>query len=328
MLGCQDAAIMPVIASHFHPPFLLRNGHVQTIMPVLFPRRLRVDFEQERLELEDGDFLDLHWSRAGGSGKPLAIVSYGLEGGAENGYVLGITTALNAAEWDVLVWDFRGAGAPNRLLRFYHSGETGDLGAVVRHAAKNYAQIALVGFSLGGNMTLKYMGEAAPHFAVVGAVGISAPVDLANCARAIDARVGNWIYRRRFLQTLIAKIEAKAARFPGGIDVTGLHSIRTFQEFDDRYTARIHGFRDAEDYWERSAALQFLPNIALPTLLLNARNDPLLTPGSFPVDIAEKNPALFLDAPESGGHVGFVDLKHGMQPWHENRVVEFLAGLV
>lgn len=132
---------MPVITSNFHPPFLLRNGHVQTILPVLFPRRLRVVFERERMELEDGDFLDLHWSRTGESGKPLAIVSYGLEGGAENGYVLGITTALNAAGWDVLVWDFRGCGEPNRLLRFYHSGETGDLGAVVKHAAKNYAKM-------------------------------------------------------------------------------------------------------------------------------------------------------------------------------------------
>lgn len=177
-------------------------------------------------------------------------------------------------------------------------------------------------------MTLKYMGEAPPHSAVVGAAGISAPVDLANCAHALDSRPGNWIYRWRFLKTLIAKIEAKAARFPGEIDVTGLHSIRTFQEFDDRYTARIHGFRDAEDYWTRSAALQFLPGITLPTLLLNARNDPLLTPGSFPLDVAKKNPALFLDAPESGGHVGFVDFKHGMKPWHENRVVEFLTGLV
>ena len=321
---------MPVIASTFRPPYFLRNGHVQTILPVILPRRLPVVFERERLELEDGDFLDLHWSCAHQeSPGPLAILLHGLEGSAGNGYIRGMAAAFNAAGWDALAWDLRGCGSePNRLLRFYHSGETGDLAAVIRHAAASRSRIALVGFSLGGNIALKYMGEAAPHPAVACAVGISVPVDLASSARALDLRWSNRIYLRRFLKTLIAKIEAKAPRFPGRIDTAGIRSIRSFREFDDRYTARIHGFRDAADYWAQSSARQYLPRITLPTLLLNARNDPFLTPESFPFVEAERNPRLFFEAPESGGHVGFLDMARGLEPWSERRAVEFVTAIV
>lgn len=320
---------MPVIASTFHPPFFLRNGHVQTILPVVVPRWLPVVFERERLELDDGDFLDLHWSRERAkTPRPLAILSHGLEGSAGNGYMRGMAAAFNAAGWDALAWDFRGCGSePNRLLRFYHSGETRDLGAVIGHAAASYSRIALIGFSLGGNITLKYMGEAPPHPAVIGAVGISVPVDLAACARILDGRKSNRIYLRRFLKTLIAKVGAKAPRFPGMLDTAGIHSIRSFREFDDRYTSRIHGFRDAEDYWAQSSSRQYLPRIALPTLLVNARNDPFLAPEAFPFREAERNPRLFFEAPESGGHVGFIDLARGLEPWSERRAVEFVTAL-
>ena len=317
---------MPVITSRFRPPFFLRKGHVQTILPVLWPRRLDVVFERERLELADGDFLDLDWLRDG-QGR-LAILSHGLEGSSDGGYIRGMAAALKQAGWDVLAWNFRGcSGEQNRLLRSYHSGETGDLGRVVRHAARNHADLALLGFSLGGNITLKYLGEAVPHPAVKAAVAISVPVDLASSARALDRRLGNRLYLRRFLATLIAKMEAKAFRFPQEVDVSGIRSIRSFQEFDDRYTAPIHGFRDAADYWARSSSRQYLSRIGVPTLLLSARNDPFLTSESFPVAEAETNPFVFLEAPDAGGHVGFLDLAGGMKPWSEGRSVEFLAGV-
>jgi hypothetical protein len=322
---------MPVIASSFHPPWFLRNGHLQTILPVLFPRSLPIVFRDERLELEDGDFLDLHWAPAQqeAAARSLVILSHGLEGSAGNGYIRGMASAFNAAGWDALAWDFRGCGSePNRLVRFYHSGETRDLAAVIRHAAAEYPRIALVGFSLGGNITLKYMGEAPPHPAIIGAAGISVPVDLAACAQALDLRRSNHIYLGRFLKTLIAKVEAKAARFPAQLDTTGIRNIRSFREFDDRYTARIHGFRDAADYWAQSSARQHLPGITLPTLLLSARNDPFLTPESFPFAEAERHPYLFFEAPASGGHVGFLDFVRGMEPWSERRVVEFVTALV
>ncbi len=303
----------------------LRNGHVQTILAALLPRRLDITFERERLELKDGDFLDLRWLRKG-RGR-LAILSHGLEGSADDSSVRGMASALGTAGWESLAWNFRGCGdEPNRLLRFYHSGETGDLRLVIEHAvaAAGFSRIALIGFSLGGNLILKYLGETAPHPAVIAAAAISAPVDLAASAQALDQRWSNRIYLRRFLKRLVAKVEAKASRFPDHLDVRGSRAIRGFQEFDDRYTAPLHGFRDAAEYWKQSSARQFLPRINVPTLLLNARNDPFLTPECFPFAEAEQNPCLFLEAPESGGHLGFIDLNFGAGLWSERRVVEFL----
>jgi uncharacterized protein len=315
---------MPILASRFQPPALLGNGHIQTVLPLLLRRRLSITFERERLELDDGDFLDLDWARIGGD--KLAILSHGLEGCSDDGYNRGMATALHASGWDVLAWNLRGCGKEmNRLPRFYHSGETGDLRAVIRFAATKYSRIALVGFSLGGNVTLKYLGEASPHPAVIGAAAISVPIDLAASARALDQRWSNRIYLRRFIKSLIAKVEAKALRFPDQVDASWSRTIRTFQEFDDRYTAPIHGFRDAADYWRKSSARQYLDRLTVPTLLLNAHNDPFLTPECFPFPEAEQNSSLFFEAPESGGHVGFVDLIHGRERWSERRVVEFLA---
>jgi uncharacterized protein len=311
---------MPVVASRFRPPFFLCNGHIQTVLSALVPLRSNVTFNRERLELNDGDFLDLGWARIGAD--RLVILSHGLEGSADAGYNRGMAASLNAAGWDVLVWDFRGCSQEtNRLPRLYHSGETGDLGAVIDFAATRYSRIALVGFSLGGNLTLKYLGESSPHPAVVSGVAISVPLDLAATARALDR---HWIYRRSFIKSLIAKVEAKAVRFPDKFDLSGIRMIRTFEEFDDRFTAPIHGFRDAEDYWEKSSARQYLHGITVPTLILNACDDPLLTPESFPVAEAEGSSCLFLEMPTSGGHLGFIDLVRGIEPWFERRVVEFL----
>lgn len=314
---------MPIIPSAFQAPALLRNGHFQTIAGALLRRGRLAQFEVDRLELEDGDFLDLRWQRNGRA--RLAILSHGLEGSADEGYIRGMAATLTAAGWDALAWNFRGCGAePNRLVRLYHSGATEDLNAVVDYAAENYERIALIGFSLGGNLTLKYMGEAPPHPSVMAAVAISAPVDLAASARMLDQRWTNRIYLRRFIDSLVTKVEAKALRFPDQIDARGSRSLRTFQEFDDRYTSRLHGFRDAADYWQQASARQFLLRITKPTLVLNARNDPFLAPECFPFPEAEQNPCLFLEAPESGGHLGFLEFAGGLRPWFEDRVVEFL----
>ncbi len=315
---------MPVVSSRFCPPPFLGNGHLQTILPALLPRRIALAFARTRLELADGDFVDLDWTRAGRGG--LAIILHGLEGSSSQGYVRGMAETLHAAKWDVLAWNFRGcSGEPNRLLRAYHSGDTADLAAVIAHASADYTRIALVGFSLGGNVTLKYVGEAPPHPAIVAAAAISVPLDLASSARALDERWDNRIYLRRFIAPLVAKIEAKARKFPGKLNTEGLRAMRTFQEFDDRFTAPLHGFRDASDYWKRASARQFLAAIKIPTLILNARNDPFLTADSMPFAEAEANPSLFLEAPASGGHVGFLDLAHGVQPWSERRVADFLS---
>lgn len=314
---------MPLVPSKFKAPWGLRGGHLQTILPLCLPRRYPRWQAQERLELPDGDFVDLHWLR-GGFGR-LAILSHGLEGSSEAIYVRGMATSLAAAGWDVAAWNYRGCGGvPNRLPRSYHSGESGDLRQVIAHAAQAYAKIALVGFSLGGNITMKYLGEAAPHAAVIGGVAISAPVDLASCAVALDDRPGNRIYLGRFLRTLILKMEAKARQFPDHVSVEGVRRIRTIREFDDRFTAPLHGFRDANDYWARASSLPHLAAIRVPALMLNARDDSLLAAASFPEEIARASRFLHLETPCHGGHVGFIDFAQGLQPWHERRAAEFL----
>jgi len=315
---------MPLLESRFRPPLFLRNGHLQTILGALLPRRFRNNVLAERLELPDGDFLDLDWVKAGH--RRLAVISHGLEGSSKNRDIRGLSAALNKAGWDTLAWNFRGcSGELNRCLRFYHSGETGDLSAVLSHAAGSYSSLALVGFSLGGNMILKYLGEGNVHPFVYAAVAISAPVDLASSARALDRRPGNQIYLRRFMKSLAAKVEAKAKQFPTEIDATGVRDVRSFSIFDDRYTARIHGFRDAEDYWSQSSAIGYLNRISIPTLLLNAKDDPFLSLESFPYTEGRQNPCLSLETPNSGGHLGFLDAQ-GF--WIERRIPEFLNQFV
>lgn len=318
---------MPLIESQFTAPRLLRQGHLQTLLPLVLPRRRVVWTMRQRFELPDGDFVDLDWRRSGHS--RVVILAHGLEGSAQAIYMRGMAGAVEAAGWDVVGWNFRGcSGEPNRLVRSYHSGESGDLRSIVEHVSKQYGQIALVGFSLGGNIVLKYLGEQPPHPAVCAAVAISSPVDLKSSAIALDACRSNWLYLQRFLRALVAKVQAKARQFPDQIDAAVFRRVRTFREFDDRYTAPVHGFIDAEDYWARASSLPHLPRIGVPALIINALNDPLLGSPSFPREAAIANQALFLEAPRHGGHVGFLDFSAGLQPWHEARAVAFLKEVV
>lgn len=321
---------VPLIPSSYQPPRFLRHGHVATLLPALLPAPQATWTRHERLELPDGDFLDLAWQchnhyNPGDERRPLAVLSHGLEGSLQAAYIRRMACALGRTGWDVLAWNYRSCGGiPNRLPRSYHSGETGDLGQVIHHAARTHSTIALIGFSLGGNLTLKYAGEAPPHPAVRAALAISAPVDLASCARALDNRRGNWFYLRRFLKTLLAKSAAKARQFPGRIDPALLSRIRTIRDFDEGITAPLHGFASAEDYWARASALPVLADLTIPSLLLNAWDDPLLDQPSFPVELARHHVWFHLEAPAHGGHVGFPDFRQGGRPWYEQRIPGFL----
>jgi hypothetical protein len=317
---------MPIISdSSYRPPSWLPGGHAQTIHPVLFREAPVVIMRAERLELDDGDFLDLEWS--GGGGEKLAIISHGLEGSSRAKYVRGMATALLKRGWDILAWNFRGCGdEPNRLPSFYHSGKTDDLELVIRHAmaVSPAKQIDLIGFSLGGNLTLKYIGERGRAIDPVihRAIAFSAPCELA-CSSAELSKWQNRIYMERFLKTLRSKVVAKHEQFPEALDVTGVAAMRTFAQFDDRFTAPLHGFEDAADYWMRSSSRQYLKNISVPTLLINAANDPILGPDCYPFPEAEQNGSFFLEVPAEGGHVGF---GAGKEYWSEKRAVDFLSG--
>ncbi len=319
---------MPFIeTSNYRAPWWLPGGHSQTIYPALFRRVQRVTVHEERLELADGDFLDLEWS--GRSSSRLVILSHGLEASTQSEYIQGMAAALARRGWDALAWNFRGCGAePNRLLRMYHGGATDDLHAVICHALAVHPAVSmdLIGFSLGGNLTLKYLGERVYPLSsrLSRAVAFSTPCDLGDSSRQLG-RWSNQIYMERFLIAMRAKLRLKKAMFPDRLDLTGLNKIRTFQEFDDRYTARINGFRDATDYWKRNSCCQFLPQITLPTLLVNASNDPFLGPACYPVAEARGSEAFHFEMPSCGGHVGFPSSGKAVETWPEIRAAEFLA---
>ena len=320
---------MPLIQSTYRPPFGFGNGHLQSIYPALWRRVPAVNWNRERIDTPDGDFLDLDCS--GSRSKRVAILSHGLEGHANQPYIRGMAHALMKRGWDVVAWNCRGySGEPNRLLPFYHSGSSDDLETVLNHvlAQGRWSEISLVGFSLGGNQTLKLLGELGESVddRVVGAVAFSVTCDLA----ASSIRLGEWenrIYMARFMKTLRQKAITKERMFPGQLDLNGLADMKTFKQFDDRYTAPLHGFADAEDYWTQCGSGRFLPAIRGPTLLVNARDDPFLAGRCFPREEAQKNPHFWLETPARGGHVGFVTRGNDGEYWSETRAVEFLGKL-
>lgn len=327
----NEAGALPAFERQldYRPPLWLRNGHLQSIWPSLF-RRVRVaPPEQARLATDDGDELLLDWYRQGSD--RVAVISHGLEGHSRRPYVLGLTRALLEEGWDVLAWNFRSCGGEmNHLPRFYHSGATGDLDAVVRHAlGQGYRQLGMAGFSMGGNLSLLYLGQQGERVdaRIAGAVTFSVPCDLAGSADVLAAP-GQAIYMRRFLKDLRPKMEEKARRFPELIDVTGYHRIRTFHEFDDRYTAPLHGFQNARDYWHQCSALFRLQDIRVPALMINAADDPFLSAACFPQTRAATGSHLRVEVPRWGGHVGFVEQGRSGIYWSERRAVSFFRTLL
>ncbi len=324
---------MPLVAqSRYQPPFYLFNGHLQTIVPSLWRTVPEVAYQRERLELPDGDFLNLDWSRPPEM-RPtdtLAVVSHGLEGDAHRPYMRGMVRALNRAGFDALAWNYRSCGGEmNRLLRSYHLGDTDDLDLVLRHALATgrYRRAFLLGFSAGGNVTLKYLGENAARVPaeVQRAAVFSVPTDL----RASSVHIGrlqNQVYLRRFLKSLRLKVRAKAVLLPDQVDLTDIENLRDFQAFDDRYTAPMHGFASAEAYYRYASSERYLGGIRVPTLLVNAQNDPFLPASCFPREVAAGSPFVFLETPPEGGHVGFAE-SNG-EYYSERRAVEFLTAEV
>ena len=321
---------MPLVAHrHYQSPFYLFNGHLQTIVPSLWRTVPDVDYQRERLELPDGDFLDLDWSRLP-EHRPtdgFAIVSHGLEGDASRPYMRGMVRALNRTGLDALAWNYRSCGGEmNRLLRSYHLGDTADLDLVLRHALATgrYRRAYLLGFSAGGNVTLKYLGEDAAHVPteVQRAAVFSVPTDLQASSEHIG-RPQNQVYMRRFLKSLRQKIRDKAALLPGQVDLEGLEALRNFPQFDDKYTAPMHGFDSAEAYYRHASSGRYLSGIQIPTLVVNAQNDPFLPASCYPREVAANSPFVFLETPSEGGHVGFAESSG--EYYSERRAVEFLT---
>ncbi len=319
--------------SSFSPAWWLPGAHLQTLWGKLIRHSALPAGHLDRWETPDGDFIDVYRTPAPPTA-PRLIVLHGLEGTLRSHYARGILVRAAAAGWAGNLLVFRGCGhEPNRTPRFYHSGETGDLAQVVQRIAAEYpaAPLLFAGFSLGGNVLLKWLGESAADLPgnVRAAVAISVPFDLEAGARFIDHGFSR-VYERHFLRSLRAKAAAKLRRFPGLFDPHALARATTIVEFDDAVTAPVHGFESASDYYEKSSSLRFLLRIRVPTLLISAYDDPFLPAQVLRsvADIAGRNPALHTAFSPSGGHVGFVAGRLPGRPrYHaEDRLMAFLAG--
>jgi len=319
---------MPVIEhSTYKAPPLLGASHLQTTLPTLFRRVNGVEYRRERIDTPDGDFIDLDYSPVGSD--RAVIVSHGLEGNSNRAYMKGMIRAFNRRGWDGVAFNFRGcSGEPNRRPETYHSGKTGDLHTVINHVLSSgrYRKLCLVGFSLGANLTLKYAGERGAGIfpQITSAIGISAPCDLLSSSVELH-KMKNYVYAKRFLTTLVGKMKEKERLMPEGI-TRDYSSIKTLRDFDNAFTAPLNGFADAMYYWRRCSSRQFLKDAAIPTLIINAKDDPILGPECFPREEARANPLLYLYAPDRGGHVGFITFGNNGEFWHETRTAEFACG--
>ncbi|MCD6527926.1 MAG: alpha/beta fold hydrolase [Desulfuromonas sp.] len=307
------------------PPIYLRSGHLQTIYPPLFRKISQPPYSRERITTPDNDFIDLDWSTVGS--RTLAIVSHGLEGNSTRSYITGMVKALNEAGIDALAWNYRGcSGEPNRQRIMYHNGATYDLDSVVRHAIATgrYERVFLIGFSMGGNLTLLYAGEQGKriHPLISGAITFSVPCDLSHSSQALT-HPACVIYMKRFLLELQQKVKAKMALYPAEITDDGYHQIKNFKQFDDRYTAPLHNFKSAEDYWQKCSCNRLLHSIAIPSLIVNALDDPFLINECYPYELVKENQKIRMETPRHGGHVGF--MLRGGTYWSEQRALQFIV---
>ena len=316
---------MPILESNYQPPYWFRSGFVATVYSGLFRNVKGVVQQRERITLSDGDFIDLDWSYSKDKSQKLVILLHGLEGDAQRPYMLGASKHFISNGFDSLGVNFRGcSGIPNVKYRSYHSGVTEDLKEVIEHviSTKAYSEIYLNGFSLGGNVILKYLGEqeVIPS-QVKAAIAVSVPCSLYGACMELH-KLKNKPYHDRFKGDLLQKLRQKQKQFPNEISLENIRSIRTLKDFDDVYTSKAHGFEDALDYYKKSSSLQFLHNIKIPTLIINALNDSFLSHECYPVREAKQNSNLYLEMPKYGGHVGFIASKNVY--YNEKRALEFL----
>jgi uncharacterized protein len=307
----------------YQAPALLFTNHLETIYPALLRKVADVQYQRERITTPDKDFLDLDWLKQ--DSKKLVIISHGLEGSTDRAYIKGMAKLFFTNGFDSLAWNYRGCGSEtNKNLRFYHSGATDDLGRVIQHAESlRYSEINLIGFSLGGNLTLKYAGEQGDAISttIKKIITFSVPLSLRGSCEKISAP-SNWMYSQRFLKSLKKKIADKS-KIMSGLNVSALNEVKTLLQFDNTYTAPLHGFRDAFDYYQQCSAIRFVSAIQRTTLVVNALNDPFLSADCYPTEFAN-HPYLTFEYPERGGHVGFALFNKNGLYWSELRALDFI----
>jgi len=306
----------------FSSPWWLPGGHLQTIYASLRPPP-RVRLERERWEAPDGDFVDVDFAGDPAAGRRL-LLFHGLEGSSDSHYARAIAAGAVARGWRIAIAHFRGcSGEPNRKPRAYHSGDTEEIDWIVRKVG---APLCTAGISLGGNALLKWLGERGDdaRALVRRAAAVSAPIDLSAAGHALDRGINRLLYTRHFLSTLKPKSLAKLEKFPGLFDAAAVRAARRFREFDNVVTAPLHGFRDVDHYWSAAASGPYLERIRVPTLLINARNDPFLPEHALLAAARKAAPSVVLEFPRTGGHAGFITGPFPGRAWLPQRLLEFL----
>lgn len=314
------------MSSSYRAPRWLPGGHLQTIYAALLAPRPRTELHRERWNTPDGDFIELDWTDVDvPASRPLVALFHGLEGGSSSPYAAALMHATKALGWRGVVAHFRGcSGTPNLLRRAYHSGDSAEIDWILRRLKQQCTTLFAAGVSLGGNALLKWLGEQRENARSVldGAAAVSAPIDLMISGDSLG-RGFNLVYSRHFLRTMRRKTLAKLAVFPDLCDRARMVAATTLRDFDDIVTAPLHGYRDTDDYWTRASAKPLLRAIAVPTLMINARNDPFLPASALP-DGDELSPSITVEFPPTGGHVGFVSGPFpGRLDWLPQQILNF-----
>ena len=315
-----------IVSSKYRPAWWLPDPHSQTLWPYLFHRCADIPLKPERLELADGDFVDLCWTS--NTSGPLVAVFHGLEGNIRSPYATSIMAHIHNKGWRGVFMHFRGcSGEINRLERSYHSGETGDIRYLLEILRQRFPEtpIAAIGYSLGGNALLKYLGESADKTPVFASVAISVPYLLHNSADRLSKGLSR-LYQWRLIQSLQKKVRNKFKLRKAPFSLDNLNTLNTFYKFDDKITSPLHGFSSADEYYSQSSCREYLARIQVPTLLVHARNDPFMTSSAIP-NADELSESVILELSDKGGHAGFVS---GIVPWNtqywlEQRITEFLT---
>ena len=318
---------MPLLKSDFFPSLPFRNGHFNTMYRPLFMKETS-NYTRKRILTWDADFIDLDFSKV--NSNTVAILIHGLEGSSESKYMVSTTNELNSKGIDTVAFNLRGcSGEDNLLLSTYHSGKTEDVHFVVNHILDkyDYENILLIGFSLGGNLTLKYMGEYADTISskIKGAIATSVPVDIASSEKQMN-KIKNRLYIEQFLKTIRLKVLEKSYKFPNfKLDKEKLFKASRFKHLEHLYTVPVFGFDSPEDYWKKASSKPYLAKINRPTLLINAEDDSFLPKECFPIEEARYSDTFFLEITKYGGHVGFIStFKQDESRWLEKRISRFI----